>query len=154
MQVKLGAVWIYKGASLAFWSENIRKMAFEHGETEKQHLVVMNHLLPDKEKSRLIFLWKIMGFSLGFISSIFGFRTFCFTINVVETFVEKHYGEQVEYLEEKKENLALLNVLRVCCEEEVAHKEDAANNFLKRKKIYLCLFGDQLLRVFRILLYQ
>ena len=50
-----GAVWIYKGASLAFWSENIRKMAFEHGETEKQHLVVMNHLLPDKEKSRLIF---------------------------------------------------------------------------------------------------
>ena len=23
-----GAVWIYKGASLAFWSENIRKMAW------------------------------------------------------------------------------------------------------------------------------
>ena len=61
-----GAVWIYKGASLAFWSQKIRSMAFEHGETEKQHLVVMNHLLPDKEKSRLIFLWKIMGFSLGF----------------------------------------------------------------------------------------
>ena len=44
-----GAVWIYKGARLAFWSENIRKMAFEHGETEKQHLVVMEYLLPSKE---------------------------------------------------------------------------------------------------------
>ena len=138
-----GAVWIYKGASLAFWSENIRKMALEHGETEKQHLVVMNHLLPDKEKSRLIFLWKIMGFSLGFISSIFGFRTFCFTINVVETFVEKHYGEQVEYLEENKENLALSNVLRVCCEEEVAHKKDAANNYSETKEnIFMLVWGS------------
>ena len=39
-----------------------------------------------------------MGFSLGFISSIFGFKTFCHTINVVETFVEKHYGEQIRVL--------------------------------------------------------
>ncbi|MDA9719207.1 demethoxyubiquinone hydroxylase family protein [Betaproteobacteria bacterium] len=122
-----GAVWIYKGASLAFWSDSIRKMALEHGETEKQHLVVMNHLLPSKEKSRLIFLWKIMGFSLGFISSIFGFRTFCFTINVVETFVEKHYGEQLKYLEERGEDFGLSAVLRLCCEEEVVHKKDAAD---------------------------
>ena len=138
-----GAVWIYKGASLAFWSENIRKMASEHGETEKQHLVVMNHLLPDKEKSRLILLCKIMGFSLGFISSIFGFRTFCFTINVVETFVEKHYGEQVRYLEKKGEDFGLLPVLRSCCEEEVAHKKDAANNYPETKEnIFMLVWGS------------
>ena len=135
-----GAVWIYKGASFAFWSENIRKMAAEHGETEKQHLVVMNYLLPRKERSRLIFLWKVMGFSLGFISSIFGFRTFCFTINVVETFVEKHYGEQVKYLEEKGEEFGLLAVLRLCCEEEVAHKKDAANKFSNMKGNGIMLF--------------
>ena len=135
-----GAVGIYKGASFAFWSENIRKMAAEHGETEKQHLVVMNHLLPRKERSRLIFLWKVMGFSLGFISSIFGFKTFCFTINVVETFVEKHYGEQVRYLEEKGEEFGLLAVLRLCCEEEVAHKKDAANKFSNMKGNGIMLF--------------
>ena len=112
MLVKLGLFGFTKGASLAFWSEKIRKMAFEHGETEKQHLVVMNHLLPDKEKSRLIFLWKIMGFSLGFISSLFGFKAFCFTINIVETFVEKHYGEQIEYLEEKRKMLRPFNRIK------------------------------------------
>ncbi len=135
-----GAVWIYKGASLAFWSENIRKMAVEHGETEKQHLVVMNHLLPREERSRLIFIWKLMGFSLGFISSIFGFRTFCFTINVVETFVEKHYGEQIRYLEEKGERFGLLAVLRLCCEEEVTHKKDAANKFSNIKGNRIMVF--------------
>ena len=89
-------------ARLAFWSEKIRKMAFEHGETEKQHLVVMDYLLPISERSKLIFLWKIMGFSLGFISSLFGFKAFCHTINIVETFVEKHYGEQIRYLEKSR----------------------------------------------------
>ena len=143
-----GAVWIYKGASLAFWSKNIRKMALEHGETEKQHLVVMNHLLPSEEKSRLIFLWKVMGFSLGFISSIFGFRTFCFTINVVETFVEKHYGEQVKYLEEKGEEFGLLAVLRLCCEEEVAHKKDAANKFSNMKGNRIMLFWGRVVEIF------
>ena len=48
----------------------------------------------------------------------------------METFVEKHYGEQVRYLEEKGEDCGLLAVLRLCCEEEVAHKKDAANKFL------------------------
>ena len=77
-----GAVWIYKGASLAFWSKNIRKMALEHGETEKQHLVVMNHLLPDKEKSRLIFLWSI--FSITF-SLMISPRSFKFITNPVSS---------------------------------------------------------------------
>ena len=123
---EMGAVWIYKGARLAFWSEKIRSMAFEHGETEKQHLVVMDYLLPISERSKLIFLWKIMGFGLGFISSLFGFKAFCHTINIVETFVEKHYGEQIRHLERSGKGLGLLIVLRKCCEEEVAHKEESA----------------------------
>ena len=48
-----GAVWIYKGASLAFWSQKIRSMALEHGETEKQHLMVMDYLLPITKRSKL-----------------------------------------------------------------------------------------------------
>ena len=121
-----GAVWIYKGASLAFWSQKIRNMALEHGKTEKQHLVVMDYLLPISKRSKLIFLWKIMGFGLGFISSLFGFKTFCHTINIVETFVEKHYGEQIIHLEKNGKCMGLLIVLRKCCEEEVTHKEEAA----------------------------
>ena len=121
-----GAVWIYKGASLAFWSQKIRSMALEHGETEKQHLMVMDYLLPITKRSKLLFLWKIMGFGLGFISSLFGFKAFCHTINIVETFVEKHYEEQIRHLERNGKCSGLLIVLRNCCEEEVAHKEEAA----------------------------
>jgi len=132
-----GAVWIYKGASLAFWSQKIRNMAFEHGETEKQHLVVMDYLLPISKRSKLIFLWKIMGFGLGFISSLFGFKAFCHTINIVETFVENHYGQQVRYLEENGKCTSLLIVLKKCCEEEVAHKEDAAERISNCKETWL-----------------
>tara|TARA_B100000963_G_C22616199_1_gene667488 strand:- start:527 stop:1096 length:570 start_codon:yes stop_codon:yes gene_type:complete len=120
-----GAVWIYKGAAFAFWSKKIQEMALEHGETERQHLVVMNHILQPSQRSKLIFLWKIMGFGLGFTASFFGYSIFCYTINVVETFVEKHYGEQIKLLEERRSNPDLLMVLKKCCEEEVEHKEDA-----------------------------
>ena len=119
-----GAVWIYKGARLAFWSKEIRIMALEHGETERQHLAVMDELLPFSQRSKLIILWRLMGFSLGLASSFFGFRTFCYTINIVETFVEKHYGEQIRYLEENAKNPSLLLVLRKCCDDEIAHKEE------------------------------
>ena len=44
----------------------------------------------------------------------------------METFVEKHYGEQVRYLEKTGKCSRLLIVLKKCCEEEVAHKEEAA----------------------------
>ena len=67
-----------------------------------------------------------MGFGLGFLSSLFGFKAFCHTINIVETFVEKHYGEQVRYLEKNRKCMGLLSVLKKCCEEEIAHKEEAA----------------------------
>ncbi len=129
-----GAVWIYKGACLAFWSQKIRSMAFEHGKTEKQHLVVMDYLLPISKRSKLLFLWKIMGFGLGFISSLFGFKAFCHTINIVETFVEKHYGEQIRHLEKNGKCLGLLIVLKKCCEEEVAHKEEAAERLADSKE--------------------
>ena len=69
-----GAVWIYKGAAWALWSKQIRDMAAEHGETERQHLVVMDYLLPPSERSRLVFLWKIMGFSLGFFRLSLGLK--------------------------------------------------------------------------------
>ena len=111
--------------AFAFWSKKIRDMAQEHGETERQHLVVMNHILQPSKRSKLIFVWKIMGFGLGLTASFFGYKIFCYTINVVETFVEKHYGEQIEFLGEKGSNPGLLMVLKKCCEEEVEHKEDA-----------------------------
>ena len=120
-----GAVWIYKGANLAFWSKSIQKMALEHLPTEQNHLIVMEHLLPTTKQSKLISVWKVMGFGLGFFSALFGYSAFCITINAVETFVESHYMEQINKLKKMGSNQNLLNILKKCCEEEVHHQQDA-----------------------------
>ena len=120
-----GAVWIYVAATLAFWSPKIQEMAKSHGKTELNHLMVMEHLVAKNQRSKLIFLWKIMGFSLGLAPSIFGYRAFCITINAVEKFVEQHYQSQIEFLQKSNSNPQLLAILQKCCDEEVEHKEDA-----------------------------
>ncbi|WP_423898656.1 demethoxyubiquinone hydroxylase family protein [Candidatus Pelagadaptatus aseana] len=120
-----GAVWIYFGAGLAFWSAEIRAMALQHGATERQHLLVMEHLVPTSQRSHLIFLWKVMGLGLGLLSAAFGYKAFCLTIRAVETFVEDHYREQIQYLKKENANPKLLRLLERCCEEEVDHQLDA-----------------------------
>ena len=45
-----------------------------------------------------------MGFGLGFFSSLFGYSTFCVTINAVETFVEGHYMDQITMLKKMGSN--------------------------------------------------
>ena len=120
-----GAVWIYLGAKCIFWNKKIKVMSKEHYQTEKNHLIIMNHLLSNKSKSKLLILWRILGFSLGFISAFLGYRFFCVTIQSVESFVEQHYREQIEFLYKKSISFDLLKVLEMCCDEEVEHQNDA-----------------------------
>jgi ubiquinone biosynthesis monooxygenase Coq7 len=100
-------------------------MSREHYQAEKNHLIIMNHLLKNQNKSKLLLIWRVLGFSLGFFSAVFGYRFFCVTIQAVETFVEKHYQEQIEYLYTHSISYDLLKVLEICCEEEVEHQNDA-----------------------------
>ena len=127
-----GAVWIYKGASCIFWNTKISKMSKEHILTETNHLIVMENLLTSNEKSKLLFLWRIMGFVLGFLSAMFGYKFFCITVDAVETFVEKHYNEQIEYLLNNNLNYKLAMVLKKCCDEEIEHQQDARSKVLEK----------------------
>ena len=120
-----GAVWIYMGAKCIFWNKNIQDMTKEHYETEKCHLIVMSHILPKNNHSKLLILWRILGFSLGFFSALLGYRFFCVTIQSVETFVEEHYQEQIDFLYKNSTSFELLRVLEKCCDEEVEHQIDA-----------------------------
>ncbi len=120
-----GEVWIYMGAKCIFWSKNIQKITKEHYETEKNHLIVMSHILPKNYQSKLLILWRILGFSLGFLLALLGYIFFCVTIQSVETFVEEHYQEQIEFLYKKSTSFKLLRVLEKCCDEEVEHQVDA-----------------------------
>ncbi len=121
-----GAVWIYKGARYVFWNHDIAAMAQEHGENEKRHLVVMEHLVDKHNHSKLLPLWRISGFVLGLLPALVGYRAFCITIEAVETFVESHYQEQINYLMQANSQPDLLRILQRCCDEEVEHQQDAA----------------------------
>ncbi len=123
-----GAVWIYKGARCVFWNKNIAAMAQEHGDNEQRHLVVMEHLVNQQNRSKLLPLWRISGFMLGLLPALAGYRAFCITIEAVETFVETHYQEQIDYLRKTDRQPELLRVLQRCCDEEVEHQHDAAEN--------------------------
>ena len=120
-----GAVWIYMGAKCIFWNKKIQEMTKEHYDTEKNHLIVMSHILPKSSHSKLLILWRILGFGLGFFSALLGYRFFCVTIQSVETFVEEHYQEQIDFLYKNSTSFKLLRVLEKCCDEEVEHQMDA-----------------------------
>ncbi|MDC3072273.1 demethoxyubiquinone hydroxylase family protein, partial [bacterium] len=50
---------------------------------------------------------------------------FCVTIQSVETFVEEHYKEQIDFLYKNSVSFELLRVLQKCCEEEVERQNEA-----------------------------
>ena len=65
---EMGAVFIYKG--ILFWSKHhdIVKFSREHLSTELNHLQKIEQLIPDKEKSKLIFFMENHGVSNWFYS--------------------------------------------------------------------------------------
>ena len=127
-----------------------------HLETEEAHLKLMEKLVPPSERSKLLPMWKLAGFTLGILpvlASPTSTRAFFATIAAVETFVEKHYVGHIEPLEmdgSKPELVRLLRfvLLRIplvaklsfdfssrvsmapffrhCCDEEVGHKDEAS----------------------------
>ena len=139
-----GAVWIYKGSSCVFWNKKISNMSKEHILTETNHLIVMENLLTSNEKSKLLFLWRIMGFVLGFLSAMFGYKFFCITVDAVETFVEKHYNEQIEYLLNNNLNYKLAMVLKKCCDEEIEHQQDARSKVLEKDESKITNFWKKI----------
>ena len=155
-----GAVWIYKGALTATKyrsnCEEVEAFARQHMATEQQHLDYMLEIVPTHMHTRLLNLWKFCGFMLGFIPTILGKGPALYhTVDAVETFVETHYNEQIEWLQDlEKENpeifirakgykrqlgkmgeddqnsSELIRVLSLCCEDEVEHKLDAKRRLL------------------------
>ena len=124
-----GAVYIYKGAKTAvkmspfLISRKAVRFTINHLQTEKTHLKCFDRLLDKKQVSKLLPLWKMSGFCLGFFSTFFFLERGLFiTIVEVETFVEKHYLDQIKKHEKYPHTLKLLNY---CCKDEIHHKEEA-----------------------------
>jgi len=123
-----GAVYIYKGiAAVAAVSKQVELLHFahRHGATEAVHLALMESVLGKKDQSRLLSLWRLAGWFIGALPALFGTRAVYATIAAVETFVERHYQGQIDYLMKKGSSPELLQLLQRCQADEVEHKKEA-----------------------------
>ena len=124
---EVGAVYIYKGILSIAKDPVLVEFSKRHLETEKEHLRKIEEVLPASKRSKLVGIWKVAGYLLGFIPSLFGPRIVFATIEAVESFVEDHYEEQLKYLRAQDDpDQALINLLQSCQDDEIEHKNESA----------------------------
>mmetsp|Transcript_12286 Transcript_12286/g.18846 ORF Transcript_12286/g.18846 Transcript_12286/m.18846 type:complete len:273 (+) Transcript_12286:115-933(+) len=130
-----GAVFIYRGAlsalSLRPIHDDVLEFCKSHMANESTHLQMFQYIVPDGKRTLLLPIWKIAGFTLGFVPTLLGgSKALYVTVEAVETFVEEHFQEQIVPLKNQQACPKLVELLEHCCEDEVHHKEDAARRLL------------------------
>ena len=124
---EVGAVYIYKGILSIAKDPALVEFSNRHLETEKEHLRKIEQILSPSKRSKLVGIWKIAGYLLGLLPSLFGPRIVFATIEAVESFVEDHYEEQLKYLRAQDDpDEALINLLQSCQDDEIEHKNESA----------------------------
>jgi ubiquinone biosynthesis monooxygenase Coq7 len=124
-----GAVFIYKGiTAVARWRQDAQLLAFarQHGDTEAEHLRLMEDWLPAERRSRLLVPWRMAGWLTGALPALFGRRAVYSTIAAVETFVDVHYQQQINHLQQHGGPDGLLPLLLHCQADEQHHRDEAA----------------------------
>jgi ubiquinone biosynthesis monooxygenase Coq7 len=124
-----GAVYIYKGiTAVARWRQDAELLAFArlHGDTEAEHLRLLDEWLPAARRSRLLVPWRMAGWLTGALPSLFGRRAVYGTIAAVETFVDVHYQQQIDHLQQHGDPEGLLPLLQHCQADEQHHRDEAA----------------------------
>ena len=121
-----GAVSLYRGVLASARSEKIRSFASAHLDTEEKHLLGIEALIPVAYRSRLLPLWRGLGFSTGYIAGFFGAHSFYPTIVAVETFVDHHYQDQIRRLASEPAHRLIRLQLEKFRSDEINHKNEAA----------------------------
>lgn len=136
---EVGAVQIYRGMLAVTRNAELRSFAEHHLATEQAHLLTIESHLALAQHSRLLAAWRVAGWLTGALPALFGPRAAYATVAAVETFVDKHYAEQVAWIDshlahaEKTnvsaadaQNLATLRAdLERCRLDELQHRDEA-----------------------------
>ncbi len=127
-----GAVMIYRGILAVTRDAGVRRFAREHLATETEHLAAIEPLLPRRQRSRLLPLWRSAGWLTGALPAMLGPRAVYATIEAVETFVDQHYSAQIESIDRLDPGCthpplqALRMLLQSCRTDEIRHRDEAA----------------------------
>lgn len=123
-----GAVCIYRGiAAVAAWRGDAELLACarRHGDTEAEHLRLVETWLPPSRRSCLLGAWRLAGWLTGALPALAGRRAVHATIAAVETFVDRHYQQQIDHLKRHGGPEGLLPLLLRCQADERHHREEA-----------------------------
>lgn len=120
-----GAVMIYRGVLAVSRDESVRQFAEHHLLTEQKHLALMETIIPASGRTRLLPVWRVMGWLTGALPALLGRQAVFATIEAVETFVDHHYEQQLVRLNSQGEYGALRQVLVDCQADEVSHRDEA-----------------------------
>ncbi len=126
-----GAVWIYRGVLAVARDADVRAFALRHLSTEREHLRLVTQLLPWPQRSRLLLPWRLAGFLTGALPALAGARAVYATIEAVETFVDRHYRQQLDRIDalpdRAREAAAPLRALLARCQaDECEHRDEAS----------------------------
>ena len=135
-----GAVAIYEGILAVTRSSDLRAFAEHHRATEQEHLARINDLLPSKQHSRLLPLWRVAGFLTGLLPALFGVNATYATIQAVETFVDHHYAQQIARLDAERLCPAVREILNQCRLDEVSHRDEAGELLKEQPGVMLRLW--------------
>ena len=117
---------IYRGILAVSRDVAVRDFAARHKATEQRHLELLEALLPPAQRSLLLPVWRLAGFLTGWLPALAGSRAVYATIEAVESFVDRHYAEQLDKLPPGAAAEPLRQLLRQCQAEEVEHRDEAA----------------------------
>ena len=123
-----GAVYIYKGILAVaglIKNQGLIQFAQHHLQTEQEHLVLIQEWIEPKNVSIFIGPWRIAGWLTGALPALFGTQAVYATIVAVETFVDQHYQQQIDYLKNMPNFSNLLNTLERCQADERRHRDEA-----------------------------
>jgi len=126
---EVGAVHIYLGVLFFARDPALRAFAAQHLTTERSHLRAIELWLPSSQYSRLLPVWRLAGFLTGAVPALMGPKVVYATIEAVETFVHRHYGEQIRTLASIP-SLELLRLTLLNCQiDEETHRKEAIIQF-------------------------
>lgn len=126
-----GAVCIYRGILALSRDPHVRAFAERHLATEQSHLTEIERWLPASRRSRLLPAWRVAGWITGALPSLFGARAVFGTIEEVESFVDRHYAQQLELIDSLPPDpcrAQLRSLLASCQADEVHHRDEAAEH--------------------------
>ena len=131
-----GAVFIYKGILTVSKDPEVRDFSHKHQNTESQHLELIEKVLEKKYISKFIIFWKFAGFLTGFIPALLGKKFIYVTIYYVDSFVEKHYSEQISLIGKKKDQMKIKQMICELMGDEITHKDESLKKIANFKLIH------------------